>query len=171
MEEVVRGLHEMNLRSRLLIHGLARGEIRAGDLPQSLEALAEDTRRMSGLECSFSHDGAQVENDQTATHLYRICQEAVNNAVRHARADRIRISLHHDPAGEHLCVEDNGVGMSLPTKTPEGQGLKIMNARSKIIGASLEIVPATGGGTRVLCRLPEGQILATGQDHDRYRPI
>ncbi|EKO38647.1 MAG: signal transduction histidine kinase [Solidesulfovibrio magneticus str. Maddingley MBC34] len=87
--------------------------------------------------------------------LYRIAQEAVANAVKHARAGRIMVSLAC-PAGREaiLAVRDDGCGRSLAKASAGGLGLGIMAHRARVIGGELRIGDAPGGGTEVVCTAP-----------------
>jgi signal transduction histidine kinase len=89
-----------------------------------------------------------------AAHTYRIAAEALTNAVRHARCDKIVVTLDPHQGGGRLVVADDGVG--LPEHPPAGgHGLRSMRGRAETIGAELEIGPAPGGrGTRVALALP-----------------
>ena len=103
----------------------------------------------------------RVHDSAAATHLYRIAQEAVNNAVRHAAAKQITIRLTAAAGGVALTVADDGVGMPAAPAAPPGQGgmgLHLMNYRARMIGASLEIQRGAdgAGGTIVTCVLPVG---------------
>ena len=94
-----------------------------------------------------------VEDNLIATHLYLIAQEAVHNAVKHARCQNIRISVESN----HLLVlrvQDDGIGIpDQPTENHGGLGLRIMRNRAAIIRATLTIEPAKPAGTVVTCAL------------------
>jgi signal transduction histidine kinase len=85
-----------------------------------------------------------------ATHLYRIAQEAVNNALKHSGAGLIEISLFREEGNTVLAVSDDGRGLAGGAK-PGGMGLNIMRYRAGMIGAELEIGPGREGGTVVRC--------------------
>ena len=95
-----------------------------------------------------------------AIHLYRIAQEAINNAVRHAKASLIEVSLECAfPAGElKLIVSDNGIGIGIgggvTVGNPGGLGMRIMAHRARMIGGGLAVVAAERGGTQVVCTIP-----------------
>jgi len=96
--------------------------------------------------------------DQTAaTNLYRIAQEAVQNALRHARASQITIGLRMDERAITLTVRDDGQGIS-DARPRSGLGLDIMDYRADSLGATLTVGRADGGGTLVTCRLPRRAI-------------
>ena len=95
-------------------------------------------------------------NDNVALNLYRITQEAVNNAIRHGGAQQISISLLIEEGKFWLSIADNGCGFSHNSTnrsikhivTP-GIGIKIMHYRAKQIGASLEFLQRPEGGVEV----------------------
>jgi signal transduction histidine kinase len=86
--------------------------------------------------------------------LYRIAQEAVNNAVKHSGAQHIQIRLSSSETGLELLVHDDGKGIKESPGRAGGMGLHIMDYRARSIGGSLEIVGASGG-TTVSCRVPQ----------------
>ena len=94
-----------------------------------------------------------IDDDRMATQLYRIAQEAVANAVRHGQARRVVIALRGDGAEVTLEVRDDGVGIGDESRDGGGMGLKILRYRAGLLGATLEVGPAEGGGTRVACRV------------------
>ena len=96
----------------------------------------------------------RVTDSNIATHLYRIAQEAIINAVKHGHVSRIDIELSRRDGGLTLAVKDDGIG--LPTAMPEGSGigLRIMSNRAGMIGGNLSISNQAGGGTIVACELP-----------------
>jgi signal transduction histidine kinase len=94
-----------------------------------------------------------------ALNLYRIAQEAVNNAVKYSHATRITISLDRNGAALRLCVGDNGRGLPTsgkrrPRKPLGGMGLHIMRYRARTMGAALQVRDRRPHGTQVLCLLP-----------------
>jgi signal transduction histidine kinase len=86
-----------------------------------------------------------------ATQLYFIAQEAVLNAVRHARAQSVRIRLNLVGGNLVLSVQDDGIGMPVRPPESQGLGLRIMRNRAAILGAKLTIQPAKPNGTVVTC--------------------
>lgn len=101
-----------------------------------------------------------MADNMVATHLYRIAQEALNNAVRHGRAQTITVTLAADDEALHLWVRDDGVG--IPEKLPEtsGMGLRIMHYRARLLGGHLEVRRREEGGTEVHAAVPlTGRVL------------
>lgn len=139
-------------------HNVARGlcplEADAEALAPALRALTRQTREMAGVHCEFVTDGeVGVPDPAMAQHLYRIAQEALSNAVRHAEASRIALELRRDRGELLLRVEDNGVGLP-PEMSAEGMGLRTMAYRAEILEGKLTVTATPGGGTRVTCRVP-----------------
>jgi signal transduction histidine kinase len=92
-----------------------------------------------------------------ATHLYRIAQEAIGNAIKHAQAKSIVLSLKQSDGELTLTVKDNGHGFERGSSVTEGMGLRIMEYRADMIGARLRVDSTIGKGTTVACRLKVGQ--------------
>jgi signal transduction histidine kinase len=141
------------------IRGLARGVSPvaqdAEGLMISLRQLSESTTSSVELDCRFDCPrSVPVEENQVAVHLYRIAQEAVTNAVRHARASRISIALERNDEGLRLSVTDDGVGIP-STVTKEGSGMRIMRYRASAIGAALRVERGPARGTIVTCVVAE----------------
>jgi signal transduction histidine kinase len=96
-----------------------------------------------------------IHDDAAATHLYRIAQEAVRNAVRHARPGRIGMTLAEQDGIVKLTVEDDGDGLPETPQPSEGLGIRIMAHRAAMIGGAFSIEPALAGGTIVTCSVPK----------------
>jgi PAS domain S-box-containing protein len=140
------------------IRGMAKGvlpvELDAEGLMSALTQLAASVESATGIPCRFEcRSQVLVDDNQTALHLYRIAQEAVTNAVKHARPGRVELSLESTPDGVWLRVEDDGKGIA-ETPPTEGSGLRIMKYRAAAIGAGLRVEKLEGSGTRVTCLLP-----------------
>jgi two-component system, chemotaxis family, CheB/CheR fusion protein len=147
----------MGLRQALQqIRELSRGLIPVEVDPEGLmTALRELTRKIveKGLKnCSFQCDKqVLVDDPSTATHLFRIAQEAVTNAITHGRATQINIGLTTEGENGILTIQDNGLGIRAGTGKKTGIGLKIMQYRADMINAVLNVAAAVGGGTIVTC--------------------
>jgi len=146
---------------RRLSHGLNPAGLSEGDLAAALKSLANRTDRArfeNGLRAeAVSVEGASCDDDsideQTATHLYRIAQEAAANARRHGEADEIVIRLLRENGALVLEVEDDGRGFDPSEITDDGVGLRSMRHRTEVMGAELEVDSTPGAGTCVRCRL------------------
>lgn len=108
-----------------------------------------------GADVHFQPADAELET-------YRIAEEAVRNAVRHARASRIAVSFDRTPAGVRLEVVDDGIGFDRSAVHPRRLGIVGMRERAEAIGASLEVVSVPARGTRVRLSIPAG-IAAQGE--------
>lgn len=139
-------------------HSIAQGlwplEPTPEALVSALRRLVKRTRKTSGIPCEFRSAGdVRVSEPNTAQHLYRIAQEALSNAVRHAKADHITLELRGSDGTLTLRVEDNGIGLHNSQGT-EGMGLRTMACRAQILESEFIIEAAPLGGTRVLCCVP-----------------
>ena len=124
-------------------------------LMRALRNMASNVSKVYGISCVFEPQAAVLVGDETvSTHVFRIAQEAVNNAVKHGKANRIGIEL--EPAGETatLTVRDDGVGLPEGWERARGTGLKTMRYRAGMIGGTLRVDRAGGGGTVVRCSFP-----------------
>jgi signal transduction histidine kinase len=141
-----------------LTRSLARGLVPVGSDPDALQiGLAEFANRTNTLgrvRCDFEcPQPVAVSDPVVARHLYRIAQEAVNNALKHADARRITIKLEEKSGELRLEISDDGIGMPNP-KAAQGLGLGVMQHRAKAIGGEFSLMPRRGGGVTVRCRLP-----------------
>ena len=93
---------------------------------------------------------------QTQTILFRMVQEAISNIIKHAKANRVEILVDYDPVLFCLSIQDNGVGIAsgVATRTESGIGIKNMQNRSAVIGATFELLPVPEGGTEIRICLP-----------------
>jgi signal transduction histidine kinase len=143
------------IQARTLARGLHPVQLEALGLVASLERLAVTVQDLFRIECQFDCPRPLLIRDvAVATHLYRITQEAINNAIKHGRAGRIGIRLGLDPQALTLTVVNDGLPFPSKPSKVEGLGLRIMQYRADIIGGSLMIGPGETGGTRVVCILP-----------------
>jgi len=142
-------------RTRALARGLAPIELRADGLMDALEDLACQSEALFKVRCRFECPRpVLVHDDDTATHLFRIAQEAVNNAVRHAKPKRIRIVLTAASGHIVLMVEDDGIGFREESVRKESMGLRVMHYRARSIGGTLLIQPGRTCGTVLACSVP-----------------
>ncbi len=160
--EVAERLDEMGVLLRDAVaqtRFLARGLVPLGGGPDALQTglaeLASRTTSLRKAQCEFvCPEPVSVDDEATAMHLYRIAQEAVNNAVKHAGASRIGIEL--GVAGDRLALQVSDDGAGLPAKTQSGAcvGLGVMQHRAKVIGDELRIESRARAGVTVRCSLP-----------------
>ena len=164
-DELVTLLDEADVTARAIARGLVPVDVEAGGLADALERLAEHAGRLLGLDCRVERTGSDPTLPATtATHLYRIAQEAVSNAARHGRARHVVVALAGGDRQTRLRVEDDGVGIEAAQAggTPDapvrphddrGMGVRIMHYRARVAGGELDVRPGPDGGTVVTCTI------------------
>jgi signal transduction histidine kinase len=146
---------------RRLSRGMFPVDVESRDMMTALRELAAATGSIHKIRVDVDGDvvDSRLEN-RVVTHLYRIAQEAVTNAVKHAQADVIRIEVKSGRGMTRLRVSDNGVGIPSNGDRREGLGLRVMRQRAASIRAGLTIRAAPSGGTLVTCTLRRPPSLA-----------
>lgn len=139
------------------VRALSRGLVPVREEPDALWAslveLVEQTNSLGRVECRLDcPEVILVDDAATAGQLYRIAQEAVNNALKHSRAKRITVRLARGAGGLELSVTDNGRGFGKVLRP--GLGLRVMRHRASVMGAELTVEAKPGKGTAIRCRLP-----------------
>jgi signal transduction histidine kinase len=153
--ELVRLIETGIIMTRDMAHGIAPLEMESEGLVNALRALAVNVGRMFKVACLLQCDSPPpIEDAGAATHLYRIAQEAVNNALRHGKPRQIVMSLGRVRERAQLTVEDDGVGLPEDWQSGRGLGTRIMLHRAVMIGGELSIEPNPTGGTFVTCSFP-----------------
>ena len=149
------GLQESIAQVRALSRGLMPVDIDSAGLMLSLESLIEEIRIQSGVSIVFTiGEKILVSDNSVALHLYRIAQEAVNNALKHANASEIKVSLGISGALGRLSIRDNGRGIAGGIGDAEGLGLRIIKHRCGLIDAVLRIKSSPKNGTEIQCLFP-----------------
>jgi PAS domain S-box-containing protein len=140
---------------RRLSRGLSPVGMGEEGLAEALEELCSTTEKMFAIPCRLECALRTFHGDQVAAdHLYRIAQEAVTNAVRHAEPSTITIRLQASGGKRVLCVEDDGRGISGGADAEGCMGMRIMRYRAQLLGGLLTLTCPPRGGTRVTCTLP-----------------
>lgn len=141
--------------TRQLAHGLQPVELNPEGLMDGFQELARRISEQYRIQCEFEcRQPVLLHDAQSSTQLYRIAQEAVTNAIRHASPRCLNISLETNAQETVLEVTDDGSG--LPAALPgNGLGLRIMAYRAAMIGATFQIERLPEAGTRVSVRLPK----------------
>jgi len=147
-------LHNAVIRIRDLSRGLSPVDRDEGGLEAALEDLATSSSRLSGIGCSFVCEGyVPVDDHARAVHLFRIAQEALNNAIKHGRATLVVIALEAINGGLSLRISDDGVGLPPAESRSNGMGFNIMRYRARMVGGTLDIQPNVPTGTIVACSI------------------
>lgn len=142
------------VQTRLLAKGLLPVELGADGLLSALIEMAANAEKLAHIACRAEGGKPVLIHDGTvAVHLYRIAQEAVTNAVKHAHAKHIVIKLAQTEGQITLSITDDGTGIPERSAKNGGLGLSIMNSRAETINATLQIRRGTLGGTVVTCAL------------------
>jgi signal transduction histidine kinase len=145
-------IRDATRQARFLAKGLSPVQLDANGLMSALEELASNASKLFNISCRFECPRPVLVGDNTvATHLYRIAQEAITNAVKHGHARRIVVSLSDSVGQLTLRIWNGGAGFLAGASAKDGLGLRIMQYRAEMIGGTLKIVSASGEGTTVAC--------------------
>jgi signal transduction histidine kinase len=141
--------------TRDLARGLLPVVADARGLMSALERWAGEVSELFHVSCRFECNYPVLVEDETlADHLYRLTQEAVNNAIKHGHARNIIIRLAPAKTGASLSIRDDGCGFERSLTNDTGLGLRIMNYRAKKIGGFLDVISSPNDGTVVSCVFP-----------------
>ena len=152
VSEICQYLRESIAQTRSLARGLAP-VILTGGFMEALDELAGRMSRKGRIKCVFECASPVLVGDTlVANHLFRIAQEAVNNAVKHSGAAEIVLRLTRKDGFLRLEIADNGRGLpEMPSD--QGIGLSIMKQRASAIGADLWVESKPGKGVKIVCTL------------------
>jgi signal transduction histidine kinase len=156
--DIARQIADLVTQAISQARGLARGlqpvEPRPAGLMSALEELALSMQNLFKITCIFKcAEAVKINDPAAATHLYRIAQEACNNAIKHGHAGQVIIELARVDNAVVLTIRDDGKGFSDPPPGAiRGMGLQIMRYRAAMIGGSMSIRPNEAGGTVVRCQ-------------------
>ena len=154
--QICQFLREAIAQTRSLARDLSPVKLGSGGLPEALNELALRMSQAGRVKCTVhSPASVAIEDELDAGHLYRIAQEAVHNAVKHAGAAEIVITLTQNRGVLRLEISDNGQGFPKTPKPGHGIGLRMMQHRASLIGADLEITSTQGKGVKILCNWPK----------------
>lgn len=161
-KEIVELIGKSDNYVRYLTQGILPVELDQDGLSNALRKLVEHTRERHELTCELKIGrNIGVSDNTISTNLYRIAQEAVHNAVKHSKADHLKLQLKKNDHSLSLIISDNGTGFSYPVKKKKGiqarsgMGLKIMHYRAQMINAKLDIQSEKKKGTTITCTLDE----------------
>jgi signal transduction histidine kinase len=141
--------------TRKLARGFYSPELDAEGLPGALENLADSVKERFQIDCAFQGDDSiRIQDSTIANQFYRVAQEAVTNAVKHAAAKHIDIRLTANGGDICLAIVDDGIG--LPDKPEsDGIGLRLMRHGAELVGASFDIRRNGKNGTIATCRVTD----------------
>lgn len=168
--EISQLLNEAIGEARNLARGLCPLDLSGVGLDAALETLAHNIQHRFDIDCTLEVDGPFCRLClDVETHLYRIAQEAVNNAVTHGLSKRIKISLSVKDGEGLLRIRDYGVGMPEKPSDSAGIGLHTMLYRVRLIDGSLKVRQRKQRGMEVICAFPLNKILEPHKDLDHAR--
>ncbi len=156
VKKIARLVEENAQRVHDVSRGLFPAEMTKGGIAAALRELAAYSEELYGLPCRVSGSTAlNLTDDRVAPQLYRMAQEAVNNAARHSKAKNIWIRLAQRQGRIVMTVRDDGSGIPRQKAGRHtGMGLRIMRYRADLIGATLKIESTKGEGTKISCNAP-----------------
>ena len=145
-------VNEAIINMRSLVRILNPVKLEADGFILVLQELVENIKKTFGISCRINFDNPVfIYDNSIATHLYRIVQEATNNAIRHGNAKNIEIDIRSSDNRLVIAIKDDGSGFPTVQEMKDGMGLNIMKYRARMIGASLNISKCPDGGTVVEC--------------------
>jgi len=155
VEEIAMMIREADEFARTLSRGLVQVDIEKKGLSVALQELCERSEKLTGVSCEFyDFEDAEVYDHNLALHLYRIAQEAINNAIRHGNPDSVKVRLSNNEHHTALSIVDDGTGFSEERKPKEGSGIEIMKYRARVMGGIFEIMRTTDELTQIRCIIP-----------------
>ncbi len=153
--KIVRLVNDAIHRTRELSRGLLPVVSDSHGLMSALQMWATEVEDLFGISCRFQCETpVHIHDNTTATHLYHIAQEAVNNAIKHGQPSTVLIQLTAENRRGTLKITDNGRGFAEVSAGSGGMGLHIMKYRAGMIGGVLEVQPNPNSGTIVTCIFP-----------------
>jgi PAS domain S-box-containing protein len=159
LSKVCAYLRETISQTRSLARGLSPLILGSGGLVEALGELALRMSKEGHATCTFMGPASPVVIDEfIAGHLFRIAQEAVNNAVKHSKGNRVSVSLQNHNGHLRLEIADNGRGLPKAEPPQRGIGLQVMKHRASVIDAELTTKSTPGNGVTITCVLnpPKG---------------
>jgi two-component system CheB/CheR fusion protein len=153
--ELASSIPRISAQIKDIVNGLIPLEIGADDLHSALAFLVTTVEDQTGVRCRLESDRrVQVSDKDRAIQIYRIAQEAITNAIKHAHAQNVCVSLEAEENEVRLTVRDDGVGIPARAEEGSGCGLRTMKYRARAIGGAFEARRAADGGTMVACVFP-----------------
>ena len=156
---LVKMLEEAIALTRTFARGLQPLEVEAEGLMDGFQELARSVSERFSVNCEFEcRDPVLLHDAVQSTHLYRIAQEAITNAIKHGKAKFVNLSLERTDDAITLTITDDGVGLPDNAQKAGGMGLRIMAYRAGMIDATFKIERLPESGTRVTCKLPASKL-------------
>jgi signal transduction histidine kinase len=141
---------------RLLVFELRPSALEQGGLVAALQARLDSVEARGGMKTDLQVEGEENLSPATQAELYNIAMEALNNVLKHAQAQSVRIRLEFGPDLTKLEIHDNGKGFEPEERLPGGFGITGMKERARKIGAQFQLQSSADSGTNVLIQVPIG---------------
>lgn len=154
VEEIARLLQNADEQNRLIARGMVAADIENKGLQNAIENLCKKLEKVTGINFSFLiPENLDIKDEEMSLNIFRIIQEAVNNAVKYSGATNIRIELNSNP---HLLlkIEDDSIGFDYDDETNFGSGIPIMNYRANIMGGEFKIYRSGDNRTILKFKFP-----------------
>jgi signal transduction histidine kinase len=159
--EEAKKLNQETLRTvRSISSGLRPSVLDELGLAPALQWQAREFSRRSGVPVDLLLDGDLEVPDEHRTCVYRIVQEALTNAARHARAKSIRVTLHGGGEALSLAIEDDGLGFDVQRVRGRGLGLLNIEERVRELGGHVQFLSAPNRGTLMRCEIPVPKVVS-----------
>jgi signal transduction histidine kinase len=153
--KIVKMVNQAIDHTRQLARGLHPVAAEPLGLMSALKKWASEVEELFHIRCTFECEKPlRIHDANLATHLYRIAQEGVTNAIRHGISLHILIGLSGKSGTGTLIIRDDGEGFPKKPADPPGVGLSIMNYRADMVGGSVKVQPNEGRGITVTCVFP-----------------
>lgn len=153
--KIVKLVNEAIYKTRELAKGLSPVVSESHGLMTALQQLSSEVEDVFGVPCQLQCDSPVLIHDvSVATHLYHISQEAISNAIKHGKAQKVEIGLSASDSRGILTIRDNGIGVKKIPASSTGMGHHIMSHRAKMIGGTLDIQSSLPHGMIVTCIFP-----------------
>ena len=157
--EIARLIDAAITQAHDIAQGLSPVQLEPHGLMTALEQLTGNASSLFDVTCTFScQQIVHLRDNAVAVHLYRIAQEAVNNAIKHGRPKHVWVALTSVNGRVNLTVEDDGLGIAETREQSNGMGLHIMAYRAKMMGGLLDVQRQEGGGTIVTCSVEDSPL-------------
>ncbi|WP_372625568.1 PAS domain S-box protein [Arsukibacterium sp.] len=158
LQKLSSGLKQNVSNIRAIISELATVELEEQGLQEALKTFVDTCNSYNKARVKLTCEGQCFKEDYSITvHLYRIAREAIYNALKHADASLIEVSLVQHGNTTQLSIQDNGKGLPPDLTVRDcrlinvGNGLRNIHSRAHVIGAHLTISSSAASGTRIEC--------------------
>ncbi len=163
LKEITKTLDEATDEVRNISHQMMPKVLSTNGLIYAIEDMLDKTFKYSSIKYQFEHFGVEGRfNEKIELSLYRVCQELVNNVIKHSGANLVSVQLFKSKKHLILMLEDNGKGMNSDNKKP---GIGILNIASRIdtINGEVNYEPGPESGTVATIRIPIGVVEEVGK--------